>query len=311
MKTNKLKNCFTLYLTPLIIFAFTSSYLVYDHSRKTLLLENRLEFLNQVQYPYLIVGIITYILAVAFYWIYSYKIESKNKDLILKGYNLFLIIFSIKMFIELSTYLSYMTAFNTFMLVLLILINIANIANLVLIKLYKKDKPLKWNKKENIFLSLIVFYDLYSYLTHRGQFMETTKFDYQIDPAIYTLAVYITNCFILLVILIVTIYIFISKKIQLNFKLEYSSILLTILLFNLNYVLIASSCRRYGLFYTSLYEYFELIFDVYLIPITLIPIALFVVNLIFLTIYEVKQFNSLNNNEEAKAESKALEIDNS
>lgn len=108
-----------------------------------------------------------------------------------------------------------------------------------------------------------------------------------------------------------TIYIFISKKIQLNFKLEYSSILLTILLFNLNYVLIAASCRRYGLFYTSFYEYFEIIFDVYLIPITLIPIALFVVNLILLTIYEVKQFNSLNYTEEPKAENNVSEIDNS
>ena len=300
-KTQKLRNSIFLNLLPLIIFAVLSNYLVYDYKRSAISFLDTSTFIDQVEYPYLIVGIVSYILVIGFYWIYSYKIESINKDLVLKAYNLFIIIFSIKMMYELISYVTYIKLVHPFMITMLVFINAANIINLIMMYFYKKDKKLDWNKKETIFLFLIVFYDLFSYLTYRVPILATEYYDATLDAESYMIMFYTLHLAILLTLLIILIYIFASKKFSLNYKIVFNSILLSILAFNYHYVVVATGGGDTGKLYSDLWTYFFLMFiPEFSLYFTLIPISLLIVNIVFLGICEARK----------NMELKRLDLDN-
>ncbi len=300
-KTQKLRNSISLNLLPLIIFAVLSNYLVYDYKRSAISFLDTATFIDQVEYPYLIVGIVSYILVIGFYWIYSYKIESINKDLVLKAYNLFIIIFSIKMMYELISYVTYIKLVDPFMITILVFINAANIINLILMYFYKKDKKLDWSKKETIFLFLIVFYDLFSYLTYRVPILATEYYGATLDAESYMILFYTLHLAILLTLLIILIYIFASKKFSLNYKIVYNSILLSILAFNYHYVVVATGGGDTGKLYSDLWTYFFLMFiPDFSLYFTLIPISLVIVNVVFLGICEARKYKEL----------KKLDLDN-
>ncbi len=301
MKTKSLRNSISLNLLPLIIFAVLSNYLVYDYKRSAISFLDTATFIDQVEYPYLIVGIVSYILVIGFYWVYSYKMESINKDLVLKAYNLFLIIFSAKMAYELVSYVCYIILINSFMITILVFINAANIINLIMMKFYRKDKKIDWSKKETIFLLLIVFYDLFSYLTYRVPIIATEYFNATLDSWTYKIMIYALHLAILLTLLIILIYIFVSKKFSLNYKIVYNSILLSILAFNYHYVVVATGCGDTGKLYSDLWTYFFLMFFPSLtLYFTLIPISLVIVNVVFLGICEARKNKEL----------KKLDLDN-
>ena len=294
MKTKSLRNSISVNLLPLIIFAVLSNYLVYDYKRNAISFLDTATFIDQVEYPYLIVGIVSYILVIGFYWVYSYKMESINKDLVLKAYNLFLIIFSVKMAYELVSYVCYVILINSFMITILVFINAANFINLIMMKFYRKDKKIDWSKKETIFLLLIVFYDLFSYLTYRVPIIATEYFNATLDSWTYKITFYALHLAILLTLLIILIYIFVSKKISLNYKIVYNSILLSILAFNYHYVVVATGGGDTGKLYSDLWTYFFLMFiPSHTLYFTLIPISLVIVNVVFLGICEARKNKEL------------------
>lgn len=300
-KTQKLRNSISLNLLPLIIFAVLSNYLVYDYKRSAISFLDTATFIDQVEYPYLIVGIVSYILVIGFYWIYSYKIESINKDLVLKAYNLFIIIFSTKMMYELISYVTYIKLVHPFMITMLVFINAANIINLIMMYFFKKDKKLDWSKKETIFLFLIVFYDLFSYLTYRVPILATEYYDATLDAESYMIMFYTLHLALLLTLLIILIYIFASKKFSLNYKIVFNSILLSILAFNYHYVVVATGGGDTGKLYSDLWTYFFLMFiPEFSLYFTLLPISLLIVNIVFLGICEARKNKEL----------KRLDLDN-